>query len=708
MTTKVNSQLDSSEIESSSFPDVRKKQGNLHSLLTSYDKSKDKNLPVPPSDASLQLDSVGAPRERSSTLGSFRDRSFTFGSEFDMSIGFGELSSQTGGGGGIPTDIGNVNTVTTSTQDNVVSASSSSASALPQAAAPGTSPLSSPIIDPDQTNTESTVVKSDDGDKAKGNSELRPFPGVQYVNYSSKINNSNGQNMTTEDADSSMKTQSNNNNNTTSESGLGQSSTSGFLSGMFGNQNALRGHTPPTANPTSYEGAHFGKRMRSESISGRLRSMSDLEDRGIIDNKQKGVLKDLIIAGGDDSLQIALDKYEKGDTSALKEMLNSGIIQTKNIDGIDLMGDLDLDFLNMDDGYNDNDEASQRTATKSLPIPVSNQNNNNTDGNISGSNHGSGASTPKCRAESPSPATQPYDGIGELEFNGEYPNSSNEDNGFITQATNVTIPVPAPTITKPRSNSFLNDTQRLRANSLAFCGLLEEPGTEDQDPIGKWMDLIPEGRSKPIKKRAPQAVNGTLFNINTIQGSQVQTQTQNNEEKKLTRAETVAMKRREREEKRAMKEREKLLKKEQREREVRERKERKEMKKTKKSTQDLSPRLPTRKKKELDDGENDEGPKEVVSGTGRPRSLSDPNLSVRLDENGLMNVQGPPDWIGAYSPESRKIRIERFLVKRNHRVWVKKVKYDVRKNFADSRLRVKGRFVKKEDELLMRDLMSLT
>jgi hypothetical protein len=48
------------------------------------------------------------------------------------------------------------------------------------------------------------------------------------------------------------------------------------------------------------------------------------------------------------------------------------------------------------------------------------------------------------------------------------------------------------------------------------------------------------------------------------------------------------------------------------------------------------------------------------------------------------------------------------LAKRYQRVWTKTVKYDVRKNFADSRLRVKGRFVKKDDEVLMRDLMSMT
>ena len=32
------------------------------------------------------------------------------------------------------------------------------------------------------------------------------------------------------------------------------------------------------------------------------------------------------------------------------------------------------------------------------------------------------------------------------------------------------------------------------------------------------------------------------------------------------------------------------------------------------------------------------------------------------------------------------------------RVWSKKIKYDVRKNFADTRVRIKGRFVRKDGE----------
>ena len=70
-------------------------------------------------------------------------------------------------------------------------------------------------------------------------------------------------------------------------------------------------------------------------------------------------------------------------------------------------------------------------------------------------------------------------------------------------------------------------------------------------------------------------------------------------------------------------------------------------------------------------------------------------------------ADGPPlsKIVGAYSKENRKERIERFLAKRDRRVWTKRVKYDVRKNFADSRVRVKGRFVKKEAEDVLKQLL---
>ena len=41
--------------------------------------------------------------------------------------------------------------------------------------------------------------------------------------------------------------------------------------------------------------------------------------------------------------------------------------------------------------------------------------------------------------------------------------------------------------------------------------------------------------------------------------------------------------------------------------------------------------------------------------------------------------------------------IRRFISKRKRRVWSKKVRYDVRKDLAVSRARVKGRFVSVKD-----------
>eukprot|EP01017_Pseudomicrothorax_dubius_P049939 TRINITY_DN9365_c0_g1_i2.p1 TRINITY_DN9365_c0_g1~~TRINITY_DN9365_c0_g1_i2.p1 ORF type:complete len:308 (+),score=73.62 TRINITY_DN9365_c0_g1_i2:64-987(+) len=52
--------------------------------------------------------------------------------------------------------------------------------------------------------------------------------------------------------------------------------------------------------------------------------------------------------------------------------------------------------------------------------------------------------------------------------------------------------------------------------------------------------------------------------------------------------------------------------------------------------------------------------------------------------------------IGGLTVEERKIKVEKYLQKRKHRSWNKKISYDCRKRVAESRLRIKGRFVTKE------------
>ena len=56
--------------------------------------------------------------------------------------------------------------------------------------------------------------------------------------------------------------------------------------------------------------------------------------------------------------------------------------------------------------------------------------------------------------------------------------------------------------------------------------------------------------------------------------------------------------------------------------------------------------------------------------------------------------------IGIYTPAERAAIITKFNAKRARRVWNKKIRYNCRKNLADRRLRIKGRFVKRSVEAL--------
>jgi hypothetical protein len=54
--------------------------------------------------------------------------------------------------------------------------------------------------------------------------------------------------------------------------------------------------------------------------------------------------------------------------------------------------------------------------------------------------------------------------------------------------------------------------------------------------------------------------------------------------------------------------------------------------------------------------------------------------------------------IGIYTPAERAAIIQKFNAKRARRVWNKKIRYNCRKNLADRRMRIKGRFVKRSVE----------
>jgi len=85
-----------------------------------------------------------------------------------------------------------------------------------------------------------------------------------------------------------------------------------------------------------------------------------------------------------------------------------------------------------------------------------------------------------------------------------------------------------------------------------------------------------------------------------------------------------------------------------------------------------------------DDSEDDGGEFEA---NAEKLIMHNPNLSL------LVSSLCKPRMIGNYTPEQRRVRLTKFLEKREKRVWKKKVKYGCRKKLADSRPRVKGRFV---------------
>jgi len=78
----------------------------------------------------------------------------------------------------------------------------------------------------------------------------------------------------------------------------------------------------------------------------------------------------------------------------------------------------------------------------------------------------------------------------------------------------------------------------------------------------------------------------------------------------------------------------------------------------------------------------------------------DKNAGIKGVEGGFpftMKEKREIKQIGTLTPEERQQKIERYREKRKRRVWEKKIAYDCRKRVADNRLRIKGRFITKDE-----------
>ncbi|CAG9316525.1 unnamed protein product [Blepharisma stoltei] len=80
-------------------------------------------------------------------------------------------------------------------------------------------------------------------------------------------------------------------------------------------------------------------------------------------------------------------------------------------------------------------------------------------------------------------------------------------------------------------------------------------------------------------------------------------------------------------------------------------------------------------------------------------------LPVEMEEN-LKPTQFVEEQkkIGLITAEERKLKVQRYLEKRKKRTFKKIVTYECRKRVADSRIRVKGRFITKEQAEMLKSL----
>ena len=90
---------------------------------------------------------------------------------------------------------------------------------------------------------------------------------------------------------------------------------------------------------------------------------------------------------------------------------------------------------------------------------------------------------------------------------------------------------------------------------------------------------------------------------------------------------------------------------------------------------------------------NQDSSKDLLSNLEFPREIES---EIRKSDIISKLQLTAPRKIGTLTVEERKTRIGKYLEKRKQRSWNKKINYQCRKRVADSRLRVKGRFVTRD------------
>ena len=353
------------------------------------------------------------------------------------------------------------------------------------------------------------------------------------------------------------------------------------------------------------------KRFRANSISGRLRSLSELVEEGVIESRQKGVFKDMIIAEDPRVTNSISEYHDKGNPEPIQVLLRDGFLNRKS--SLDVLGDpADISF----DFFHVTGLSSSVNSDTSLHEELDIEFHLRDDSKPQG-------------AESII-----------ISYNRRESRGDVRHRSFDLQASLNSPP--------PELFGGIFDEQPVRTGSFAPGARLHRDSIAALDDLDLPSSLMPPPRATALPPLPPPARSSGRNTASSSGASGHASSSAEAKHHKSTAAAPIA--------------------------------------------------IPQRAAK----------PPQRAPRSAKAPAMAVPSGSAFADD--YVPSRSKVDsgmLVGAYSPEARKQRVARFVEKRERRVWRKKVKYDVRKNFADSRLRVKGRFVRKEDESLLRDLMSM-